>query len=450
MSEFLPIDTIRPSPENEKLYRPVDPGDPDIRDLAESIRRYGVREPLVVSADGWILSGHRRYVAAQLAGETCIPCRREPIRRADDPDGFLVLLREHNRQRVKSFDEKLREEVVSAHPGEAYRALIAHRRAESQVPVETIPLREAKTRARMSKAKMPFLNAVLKIVDARQDFWPLSDRQIHYALLNDPPLIHAGKPDSTYTNNLRSYKALTDLLTRARLQGHLPWGAIADPTRPTRLWPVHQDVQGFIRSELGRLFKNYWRNLMQSQPNHIEIVGEKLTIQSIIQSVAARYTIPVTIGRGFASLDARYRIVARYRATGKERLILLLLADFDPDGEEIAHSFARSIRDDFGVERVEAVKVALTADQVKAFALPPILKAKESSSRYGRFVDRFGSNVFELEAVPPQTLQQLLTQAIDNVMDIGAFNREVDQEWKDAATLDTARRRVQAVLGAEL
>ncbi len=46
------LDTIRPSPENAKPYRPVDKTDPEVIELAESIRRYGVQEPLVVTTDG--------------------------------------------------------------------------------------------------------------------------------------------------------------------------------------------------------------------------------------------------------------------------------------------------------------------------------------------------------------------------------------------------------------
>jgi len=316
---LLPIGSIRPSPENERLYRPVDPNDPEVAALAESIRRHGIREPLVIAADSWILSAHRRHVTAKLAGKTEVPCRVEPIRRDTDPNRFLVLLREYNRQRVKSFVEKLREEVVSADPGEAYQALIDHRREQSQVAVEMIALRESRPRKQISKAKAPFLNAVLKVVDDRRHFWPLTDRQIHYALLNDPPLIHAGKPGSTYLNDIPSYRSLTDLLTRARLEGRVPWGAIADETRPTMLWEVHREAQGFIRSELDAFLKGYWRDLIQSQPNHVEIVAEKLTVKSIIEPVAARYTIPATIGRGFASLDPRYQIVKRFRQTGNVR-----------------------------------------------------------------------------------------------------------------------------------
>ena len=59
------------------------------------------------------------------------------------------------------------------------------------------------------------LAAVQRILAERSDFWPLSDHSIHYALLNDPPLRHAGKPGSVYANDRPSYHDLTDLLSPA-------------------------------------------------------------------------------------------------------------------------------------------------------------------------------------------------------------------------------------------
>lgn len=53
------------------------------------------------------------------------------------------------------------------------------------------------------------------ILAQRVEFWPLSDRSIHYALLNDPPLRHGGKPDAVYASDRASYHDLTNLLSRA-------------------------------------------------------------------------------------------------------------------------------------------------------------------------------------------------------------------------------------------
>ena len=71
-----------PVAENDRLYKPVDPDSPDIRELADSIRKSGLLEPICVDEDGYIASGHRRHAAARLAGLTTIPCRVIPIRRA--------------------------------------------------------------------------------------------------------------------------------------------------------------------------------------------------------------------------------------------------------------------------------------------------------------------------------------------------------------------------------
>ena len=240
---FLDVNAISPSPENDRLYRPIDLGDSDIQALAESIGEIGIKEPLLVSEDGWILSGHRRHAAAKLAGLDAVPCRVEPIRRDNEPDRFLTLLRECNRQRVKTFDEAMREEVVSADPTEAYRALVEYRREKARVDVVELAVGERKERKRISKAKRPMLEAALRVIAERRDFWPLSDRSIHYALLNAPPLRHASKPGSVYDNNKKCYKDLCDLLTRARLTGEVPMEAIDDSTRPVTTWEVWRHAQ---------------------------------------------------------------------------------------------------------------------------------------------------------------------------------------------------------------
>lgn len=116
-----------------------------------------------------------------------------------------------------------------------------------------------------------------------------------------------------------------------------------------------------------------------------------------------------------------------------------MLGDFDPEGEDICHSFARSMRDDFEIKDIEAVKVALTSAQIKKHRLPKRMTAKESSRRE-KFVKKHGENVWEIEALPPATLQEILTEAIESVIDLDAFNHEVMEEHQDALQLETYRR----------
>jgi len=440
------ISGLKPSPENDDIYRPIRDDDPEIRQLAASIGKRGLLEPLVVTKDNYILSGHRRHAACRLAGVIGVDCRVENITRQDDPDRFVDLLREFNRQREKTLSEKLREEIISADPVEAHRRLIEHRAESSVVRIASFKLRSKKGRSEISDAKRPMLNAILKVFRERRDFLPLTVRAVHYALLNDPPLKHASKPDSAYKNDLRSYKNLDDLLTRARLAGDVEMDWIRDDTRPVTTWNVYDDAQPFIRDEMGGFLKGYYRDLMQSQPNHIEVLGEKNTVDPILKSVLEDFCVPLTTGRGYSSLPPRAAMAKRFFDSGKEKLILLAVTDFDPDGEEICHSFATSMRDDFGIENIHPIKVALTHKQVRERDLPRSLDAKTGSSNYKKFVKKYGTQAYELESLRPEDLQEILRQAIHAVIDQAAYDHEVEQERNNAAELEAVRKVVHSTL----
>jgi hypothetical protein len=302
-----------------------------------------------------------------------------------------------------------------------------------------------KRRAAISQAKQPFLYAAGKVIRERRDYWPLTVRQIHYALLNDPPLKHASKPRSVYANDNTSYKNLTDLLIRARIAGRIPWEAVDDETRPVVIVRSYRDPAPFLREQLDDFLKGYYRDLQQSQPNHIEIVGEKNTILNVVEPVALEYCIPLTIGRGYSSGPPRRKMFERFKRSGRDRLILLFLSDFDPEGEDIAHSFARSMRDDFGIRNIEPIKVALTAEQVLHLNVRP--QRIKGGSRAKAFARRHGSDVYELEAVPPGGLQEIVREGINSVLDVDAFNAEVDAEKRDWARLDAIRRVLSERLG---
>jgi hypothetical protein len=443
----LSLDSIRPSPENNLIYRPVRADDPGIQDLARSIRRHGLREPIVVTRDGYILSGHRRHAACRLAGLREVDCRVEDITR-DHPE-FETMLVEHNRQRVKGLDEVVREQVITSNRENAYRSLIEHRKAKSAVSGEFLSIEGTKTRKAISRAKWPMFLSVARIIEDKREYWPLSDREIHYDLLSDPPLRHCGKPDSRYRNDRRCYQDLCDLLTRARLAGRVPFQAIADPTRTVCNWQVHREPGAFISEELDNFLEGYWRDRQQSQPNHIEIVGEKNTVEGSIRHVAEEYCIPYTLGRGYCSLDPRYKMSQRFRASGKDKLIVLVLSDFDPEGEDIPHSFTRSMRDDFGITSIKAMKVCLTHDQVMARDIPQTFDIKKEGSRYKKFAAKYGDRVHELEALPVGDRAELLREAIESVLDVDAYNREVEAEKEDAARIDVMRQKAVAALAKE-
>jgi len=449
----LPLASLRPSPENEKLYRPVDPNDQAIIGLARDIARNGLQEPLIVTADRFIISGHRRHIAAKLAELRTVPCVIKPWMKDDRPEDFLQLLAGCNRQRVKTRDEILREAIVTTDPDAAYQDLLAYRAEKATVPIKGITIRGEKKRARITKAKRPLLEAVKKVLERLRDYWPLSDRKIHYELLNDPPPYNASHPDALYENTEKCYdNQLVDILSRGRVAGEIPWEAIGDETRPIETWNVYPGPEGFFRNELDEFLRGYWRDRMQSQPNQIEIVCEKNTARPILQPVAAEFCIPMTTGRGYCSLAPRRKMLERWESGGKERLIIIFVCDFDPEGEDMPHSFARATRDDFKLadEDITAIKAGLTAEQVVGLGLPESVVAKESSTRYKRFVRDYGEHAHELEAVSPETLQGMLRKAICGVIDIDAYNAELAAEQHDAKFLAARRKVAVEAMGVDL
>lgn len=151
----LPVDRLRPAPDHEAIYGPLD--DSQIADLVESLPQQGLLEPLLVApapirdlpprAPAWeIVAGHRRLAAARALGWPRIPCRildlppGAPRRRA---------LVESNRQRRKTYTQLMREadalhELLAA---EAKARSLANLQVQAPSPDEHDPDRDHDPRA---------------------------------------------------------------------------------------------------------------------------------------------------------------------------------------------------------------------------------------------------------------------------------------------------------------
>ncbi|KAF5071327.1 hypothetical protein DSECCO2_213100 [anaerobic digester metagenome] len=101
---YRPARDLKPHPANREIYgdEPVD------QDLVESIRKHGLKEALVVTEDGTIISGHRRWRAVMaIDPDADVWCEVHPTF-ADDLEELEALL-EYNRQREKNFSQKMAE-----------------------------------------------------------------------------------------------------------------------------------------------------------------------------------------------------------------------------------------------------------------------------------------------------------------------------------------------------
>src|ERR1700734_1788287 len=69
--ENLPIDRLQPWPRNTRTHPRK-----QIRQIAESIRRFGFTNPVLIDGENRILAGHGRVEAAQELGMATAPCLR--------------------------------------------------------------------------------------------------------------------------------------------------------------------------------------------------------------------------------------------------------------------------------------------------------------------------------------------------------------------------------------
>ena len=443
LSHF-PISRIKQAPENESIYDNFGVANADDWQLTESIKADGIHEPLVITSDWVLLSGHRRLAAARYLNLSTVPVwMRDDVNFADlDKQERVKLLRLYNQQREKSASEKIREAMVSIDPKAAHSELKQYnqRRKSLDSTGGEITITGTKTRAKITT--LQFLKAAKAAIQKEKKYWPLSVRRIHYLLLNNPPLCHDKKPKSKYENNQNCYKKLTNLLIRARLTGEVPIQAIEDSTRPVLEGGGFDTVGEYIGQEIQNFLTGYNRNLQQGQPHHIEIILEKNALRTIFEDTARKYYIPITTTRGYVSLPPRQEVYNRYIQSGKSKLILLFLTDFDPDGDQIAESFCRSMRDDFGITNIQSFKVALTREDVEKYDLPSDMDAKKTSPNYKKFFERYGSNrAVELDAAPVELLQEKLEGAIESLLDIDEFNAQIKIEEQDAIEIQ-ARRTV--------
>jgi hypothetical protein len=421
---------LKPSPENQILYNSRGPDHPDLRGLIESIRERGIEARLLVSRDDYIISGHNRWQAAQHLGLLKVPCEIIDIRRSDcSTDQWARLLREHNHGRTKTFDELTREALVDVTEDDILRAARDKRAMRSDGAAEAIQI-TAKRRSRhgISKAKRPFCDAIKKVLIDLGDDKPVSVRAVHYGLLKDPPWRNTGLK-IRHANDRESYDDVSDMLTRLRLNGEIPFDWIVDENRPVLEWETWDNSGQFIGEKSKDLFSGYARNLLQSQRVFYVVIAEKLTVKAFLQQTCAKYCVPLVISRGNSSIELRNQLAQRFRKSAKDSMHLFVLGDCDADGDSIVQSFLQSMRDEFDIETLTGDRVAISHEQADELQLPRTLDAKESSSNFNAFVQRHGrTDAYELESVPPAQLRQWLDQAIRARLDLASYNREVDEQ----------------------
>ena len=124
----FPIHQIKVATENNFLYDNFAIANHDDLTLFQSIKEVGIQEPLVITLDNYLLSGHRRISCAKRLRLETVPVRIiDKIFESLDKTERLALLRLYNQQRDKSTGEKIREKLLEIDKSTAYSNLLMRR-----------------------------------------------------------------------------------------------------------------------------------------------------------------------------------------------------------------------------------------------------------------------------------------------------------------------------------
>ena len=302
----------------------------------------------------------------------------------------------------------------------------------------------SRNRGGWTSVSLAYVERVQQVLDELHDYLPLTLRQLYYQL------VAAG----FIANEHREYAKLSRLLTRARIDGIVPWTAIEDRARATLQsggWSCSTD---FVQDELERFLTGYRRDLLQSQDIALELWVEKDALSRICHAAAFSYCVPVVVAKGFSSVsyvhDCRQRVEAN--AEQGQRTVLLYFGDLDPSGWEMLPSMLTTLQAEMGLgEWVEGRRCALLPQQVEDLGLPRNPDAlKRTDSRAAKYIERFSALAVELDAVPPATLERMVREAIEAELDLSTFDEERRIEHAEGASVAALRERVRTLVESAL
>lgn len=249
-------------------------------------------------------------------------------------------------------------------------------------------------------------------------------------------------------NTLRSYKNLGEKVNDGRLAGLLSWSMIEDRGRNYRhnVWLTADEMIVDAKAW-------YRQNLWRPQPVIPEVWIEKDALVGVIEPICDEYRAGYIACRGYLSQSeawaAAMRISSRYQRTG-QKTVVLHLGDHDPSGIDMTRDNLDRLRlfvnhhcdegDDDSQDVVEVRRLALNRDQVRKYKPPPN-PAKITDSRAADYIAKHGRSSWELDALTPQVIADLIQENFDMILDDGdrdAWDAAKAEEEKQIARLDDA------------
>ncbi|OAM91779.1 hypothetical protein OH491_24845 [Termitidicoccus mucosus] len=229
-------------------------------------------------------------------------------------------------------------------------------------------------------------------------------------------------------NTQHNYNNLASVISDARMAGLISWGCIKDRNRITRTVSAFETTAHFLQAANETYRKNKWRN----QANHIEVFVEKQALEGVLLPICERWEVPFTANKGYSSSSSMYergKFIQSMRDVEGKTPHIIYLGDHDPSGIDMSRDVEKRLTL-FSDGRINFHRIALNKEQIDTHNLPEN-PAKTTDSRAGDYIARFGTSSWELDALNPDTLHQIVTRAITALVDLPAWERDTRTETEE-------------------
>lgn len=228
-------------------------------------------------------------------------------------------------------------------------------------------------------------------------------------------------------NKQSEYNRLGGIISDGRLCGLLPWDKLVDRTRGLAGHETFETPKAFLKE----VIPQYKRDLWQEQAWRPEVWVEKEALTGVVSGICSQLRVDFFACRGYNSQSEQWRAgqrLAQYISKG-QRPIIFHLGDHDPSGIDMTRDNSERL-EMFAGTPVIVQRLGLNMDQVEELQPPPN-PTKLSDSRAQGYIDRFGYESWELDALDPTYIRNLISDAVTRIRDEEVWGRSLVREVND-------------------
>ncbi len=238
-------------------------------------------------------------------------------------------------------------------------------------------------------------------------------------------------------NKQSEYKRVGTIVNDGRLAGLIDWDALEDRTRNVRSishWSSPEQIIGAVADQ-------YAIDKWEDQDVRPEVWIEKDALVGVIERICNELDIAYFSCRGYTSQSEMWGAAQRFIKNAKkgQSTHVIHLGDHDPSGIDMSRDIEDRIRmfmehHGYGSRYFDFTRIALNMDQVQQYNPPPN-PAKSTDSRFQGYTEIHGDESWELDALEPQVLSDLVRAKVDELRDDTLYAEKTELEFHEKTQL---------------